>query len=70
MRERPRRQAGSDGKCWYCLLCKTTKFIRHEIFFSRSKLSLQKWMILLLWWSREYPVIEASKVTKVKKDSM
>ena len=45
MRERPRRQAGSDGKCWYCPVCKTTKSIRHGSFFSRSKLSLQKWMV-------------------------
>ena len=69
MRERPRRQAGSEGKCWYCPDCKTTKSIRHGSFFSRSKLSLQKWMILLLWWSREYPVIDASKEAEVKEDT-
>ena len=56
MRERKRSQAGSDGVCWYCGTCKTTKSIRSGSFFSKSKLTFQKWMIAILWWSRQYPV--------------
>ena len=56
MRERPRAQAGTDGISWWCPTCKTTKSIRAGNFFSKSKLSLQKWMVAILWWSREYPV--------------
>ncbi|XP_019863338.1 PREDICTED: uncharacterized protein LOC100639804 [Amphimedon queenslandica] len=69
MRERPRAQAGSDGKCWYCPTCKTTRSIRHGSFFSQSKITLQKWMILMLWWSREYPVTDASREAEVNPDT-
>ena len=30
-------------------------------FFSKSKLSLQKWVILIYWWAREYPVSSAKE---------
>lgn len=56
MTERSRAQAGSDGVCWSCPTCKTTKSIRAGSFFSKSKLTLKQWMIGVLWWSREYPV--------------
>lgn len=69
MNERLRSQAGSDGKCWYCTICKTTKSIRHGSFFSKSKLTPQKWMIMIMWWSRKYPVIEASREVEVKEDT-
>ena len=52
MIERKRAQAGSDGVCWACPSCKTTKSIRAGSFFS----PLQKWVLGLLWWAREYPV--------------
>ena len=55
MLERQRAQAASDGISWYCRICKTAKSIRNGSFFSKSKLSLQKWMIALLWWTREHP---------------
>ena len=56
MRERQRAQAGSDEVCWYCSTCKTTKSIRTGSFFSKSKLTLHKWLLAILWWSRQYPV--------------
>ena len=65
MNERRRAQASSDGVSWYCTSCKTTKSIRHGSFFSKSKLTLQKWMIVILWWSREYPVIEMSREAEI-----
>ena len=61
MMERKRAQAGSDGVCWYCQICKTTKSIRNGSFFSKSKLTLQKLMICILWWTREYPVTDLCK---------
>ena len=33
--------------------------------FEKSKLSLQKWLVLMHWWSREYPVIDAVEEAKV-----
>ena len=65
MNERRRAQAGSDDVSWYCTSCKTTKSIRHGSFFSKSKLTLQKWMIAMLWWSREYLVIEMSREAEI-----
>ena len=47
MNQRARAQAGSDGVCWYCPSCKTTKSIRDGSFFSKSKLTLQKWMLAI-----------------------
>ena len=68
MNER-RTQAGFDGVCWYCPISKTTKSIRDRSFFFKSKLSLQKWMIAILWWTREYPVIEMSREAEIKEDT-
>ena len=39
--------------------CKTTKSLRVGSFFRKSNLTLQKWLVLLYWWVREYPVSEA-----------
>ena len=35
------------------------------VFFEKSKLFLQKWLILLHWWIREYPVTDAAEEAKV-----
>ena len=67
MHERTRAQAGSDGICWYCTTCKTTKSIRHNSFFSKSKLTLQQWFIAILWWSREYPVTEMAMEAEIRQ---
>ena len=69
MLERQRAQAGSDGISWYCRICKTTKSIRNGSFFSKSKLTLQKWMIAMLWWTRQYPVIQMSKEAEITEDT-
>ena len=61
MAERKRDQAGSDGISWYCQSCKTTKSIPYNSFFTKSRLSLQQWMILIVWWEKEYPVLKAAK---------
>ena len=55
MRERKRRDI-SDGICWFCPTCKTTKSIRESSFFSKSRLSLKKWLLIIYWWAKQYPV--------------
>ena len=69
MRERSRAQAGSDGVSWWCPTCKTTKSIRDGSFFSKSKLTLQKWMIAMLWWSREYPVTLMAEEAEIPENT-
>ena len=61
MAERTRDQAGSDGVCWYCRSCKTTKSTRLNSFFAKSRLSLRQWMIIIVWWAKEYPVLKAAR---------
>ena len=67
MVERKRAQAGSDGVCWSCPMCKTTKSIRHGRFFSKSKLSLKQWMIGLLWWAKEYSVTAFAEEAEISE---
>ena len=64
MVERPRNDV-SDGFSWWCRQCKGRKSIRDGSFFSKSHLPLQKWFILIFWWSHEYPVTDAAKVAEV-----
>ena len=65
MHERERQQAGSDGVCWWCTSCKTTRSIRTNSFFAKSKLTLQQWFLLIVWWARQYPVGVASAEAEV-----
>ena len=51
----------SDKHIWRCSSCKTTKSIRADSFFSKSKMSLPQWLILIYWWVKEYPVIKAAE---------
>ena len=64
MRERKRADI-SDGICWYCSRCKTTKSIREASFFAKSRLSLQKWMLVMYWWARQYPVTDCKDEAEV-----
>ena len=61
----------SDGHIFRCSSssCKTTKSIRHGSFFSKSRLSLKQWLILMYWWVREYPVTDAAQEAEVGRDS-
>ena len=59
----------SDGTIFRCGSCKTTKSLRAGSFFSKSKLTLQLWFVLLYWWVREYPVTAAAEEAKVGRDS-
>jgi transposase-like protein len=55
----------SDGVRWRCRSCKTSTSIRDGSFFSKSKLTLQKWLILIFWWSHEFPVTDAKNAAEV-----
>ena len=59
----------SDGCIFRCASCKTTKSLRAGSFFSKSKLTLQQWLVLLYWWVREYPVTNAAEEARVGRDT-
>ena len=59
----------TDGLVWRCSRCKTTKSIRAGSFFSKSRLPLQKWLLLLHFWVREYPVTDAATDIEVDKNT-
>ena len=55
----------SDGVSWYCPQCYTRKSIRQNSFFSKSRLPLQKWVLLIYFWVRQYPVTDAHEEAEV-----
>ena len=59
----------TDGLVWRCSQCKTTKSIREGSFFSKSRLSLQKWLLLIHFWMKEYPVKDAASDVEVDKNT-
>ena len=59
----------SDGLIFRYGTCKTTKSLRAGSFFSKSKLPLQKWMVLIYWWVRDYPVSDAAEEAHVGRDT-
>ena len=59
----------SDGRVWRCPQCKTTKSIREGSFFSKSRMLLKKWLLLLHFWVRQYPVNDASQEAQVDNNT-
>ena len=59
----------SDGLIFRYGTCKTTKSLRAGSFFSKSKLPLQKWMVLIYWWVQDYPVSDAAEEAHVGRDT-
>ena len=55
----------SDRVCWYCTQCYTKKSIRKDSFFDKSRLTLQKWLLLMYMWVRQYPVTDACEEAEV-----
>ena len=52
----------SDGCSWYCPQCYTRKSIREKSFLAKSHLPLQKWLLLMYLWVRQYPAYEEVEV--------
>ena len=59
----------SDSVCWKCPRYKGTKSIRDKSFFSKSRITLQKWFLMILFWVREYPVTKAAADCKMGRDT-
>ena len=64
MEERPRRDV-SDQYSWWCRQCKSRKSIRTGSFFERSKLTLQKWLLMVREWAKETPVTDAADEAEI-----
>ena len=58
MREVPRRDV-TDDVLWWCPWCKRRKSIRKNSFFAKSRLPLQKWLVIINQWTWEAPVSQA-----------
>ena len=59
------RSDASDGVRFRCSDCHKCTSIRDGSFFSKSRLVLKKWVVLMYWWARNYPVIDAARKAKV-----
>ena len=59
----------SDKHIFRCPSCKTTKSLRAGSFFSKSKMTLSEWLILIYWWVKEYPALMAAEEAGVSKTS-
>ena len=57
----------SDSVSWYCPQCFIRKSIRDGSFFSNSRLSLQKLLLIMYLWARQYPVTDAMEEAVVDK---
>ena len=60
-----------DGYCWRCPVttCRKSVGIRKGSFFEKTRISFQKWLILIYWWVRQYPVTDAIEEAKVAKST-
>jgi transposase-like protein len=58
----------SDGERWRCRVCKTSKSIREGSFFSKSRLSLKKWVLVMYLWARDYPVRDVAQEAEIDKN--
>lgn len=60
-----RRNDVSDKYSFHCPECKTRKSIRVDSFFSKSRLPLQKWLLMIYLWARQYPVTDAAEEAEI-----
>ena len=60
MHERPR----TDVSGWWCPQCKSRKSIQDHSFFTKSRISLQKWLLFMHYWARNYPLSDAAEETQ------
>ena len=64
MDERPRSDV-TDGYTWRCTQCKPCTSIREGSFFAKSCIQLQKWLMMIWFWARDYPVTDAASDAEV-----
>ena len=50
--------------------CRTIKFIRDGSFSAKSKLPLQKWLMALSWWAREYPLTDLADEAEISEGAV
>ena len=55
----------TDGVSWKCPHCKGCRSIRDGSFFSKSGLTLQKWLLLMMWAAWECPVTITATMVEV-----
>ena len=67
MRQGTRKDV-TDGLVWRCPQCKTTKSIREGSFFTKSRLTLQKWLLLIHFWVKQYPVTDVAVEVEIDKN--
>ena len=63
------RRDVDDGYRWRCPVstcCKSVS-IQEGTFFQNTMITLQKWLILIYWWVREYSVTLAKEEAEVSK---
>ena len=68
MHEASRRDV-TDGVRWRCGTCKTSKSIREGSFFSKSRLPLQKWLLIIYLWARDYPAKDVAEEAEIDKNN-
>ena len=54
------------GRCPECKKCIS---IRDGSFFSKSQLSLQRWLLLIHWWAWKFLVIDCAKALEVNENT-
>ena len=59
----------SDGYRFRCPNCHKCISLTDGSFFAKSRLTLQKWMIVIYWWAKQYPVKDAAMEAEVSEPS-
>ena len=59
------RKDVTDHYSFYCPQCKSRKSIREGSFFAKSRLTLQKWLLIIHLWAREYPVLDTAEEAEI-----
>ena len=52
---------------WRCPVgrCKKSVSLRDGTFFEKTRISLRQYLLLIYWWSRQYPVTDAAQESEV-----
>ena len=54
---------------WKCSSCKTHRSVRDGSFFAKYHLTLQQWVMLLHFWTRQNPVLDTAECVKVAENT-